>query len=115
MNTEKLNELVDAYKAHFNENIPNEIYKWQAVKCFQDNWDIEAEDFSTMLSLSLSKTSNLLASANNFPRNIIERIAASFTEETRSAFRCLFEEGKNFTGCCHINLPPLSLPRCHSS
>ena len=56
MNTEKLNELVGAYKAHFNENIPNEIYKWQAVKCFQDNWDIEAEDFATMLSLSLSKT-----------------------------------------------------------
>lgn len=92
MNTEKLKELIGAYKAHFNENISNEIYKWKAVKCFQDNWDIEAKDFASMLSKSLKETSNLLASANNFPRSIIEQFASRFPEETRSAFALLFDE-----------------------
>lgn len=46
----------------------NENYKWKAVKQFQDNWDVNASDFPEMLSRSLEKTSNLLASANNFPK-----------------------------------------------
>lgn len=92
MNTEKLNELIGAYKVHFNENISNEIYKWQAVKCFQDNWDIEAEDFASMLSKSLKETSNLLTSVNNFPRRMMEIFAELYSEEVRSAFRILFDE-----------------------
>ena len=27
----------------------NEKFKWEAVKCFQDNWNIDAEDFSFSL------------------------------------------------------------------
>ena len=92
MNTEKLKELIGAYKAHFNENISNEIYKWQAVKCFQDNWDIDAEDFASMLSKSLKETSNLLTSVNNFPRRMLEIFAELYSEEVRSAFRILFDE-----------------------
>lgn len=37
------------------------------IKCFQDNWDINAKDFADVLTRSLSKTCNLLASMNNFP------------------------------------------------
>ena len=82
MNTEKLKELIGAYKAHFNENISNEIYKWQAVKCFQDNWDIDAEDFVSMLqkSMFIAKEENLLTARYFFPYLMLEKYANLYPE-----------------------------------
>ena len=48
-----------------------EKYKWEVVKCFQDNWDVNATDFADMLTRSLSKTYNLLTSMNNFSAKMI--------------------------------------------
>ena len=57
----RLKEVLVQYKKVFvSEQWPNEKYKWEAVKCFQDNWDINAKDFADMLTRSLSKTCNLL-------------------------------------------------------
>lgn len=99
MNTEKLDRLVSAYKAHFNENIANELYKWQAVKCFQENWNIDAEDFASMLFKSLmeKKKFNLLDSGNNFSRGMINALAQFNPEEVRAAFRILFSEEEALT------------------
>ena len=36
------------YKQDLPKYWNNEKYKWEAVKCFQDNWNIDAEDFSEM-------------------------------------------------------------------
>lgn len=95
MNTEKLNELIGAYKAHFNEYIGRELYKWKAVKCFQDNWDIDAADFASMLSSSLSKTENFLVATNYYPRRMMEIFAELYPEEVRSAFKVLFDESED--------------------
>ena len=73
----------------------NEKYKWEAVKCFQDNWYVEADDFADMLTKSLSKTYNLLASANNFPAKMITEFAQTASEEVRSMFIVLFDERKD--------------------
>ena len=89
---EKLQRLVEEYKSDFKENIPLELYKWEAVKHFQDNWDIDAEDFPAMLSRSLSKTANLLASMSNFPRKMIEKYATLYPEEIKELFSILFDE-----------------------
>ena len=89
---EKLQKLVEEYKADFKENIPLELYKWEAVKHFQENWNIDAEDFPAMLSRSLSKTANLLASMSNFPRKMIEKYATLYTEEIKELFSILFDE-----------------------
>ena len=37
------------YKKDFSTRWTNEKYKWEAVKIFQDNWDINASNFSDML------------------------------------------------------------------
>ena len=72
----RLKEVLVQYKKAFvSEQWPNEKYKWEAVKCFQDNWDINAKDFADMLTRSLSKTCNLLASMNNFPAKMIQGFA----------------------------------------
>ena len=92
---ERLLKLVEEYKADFKENIPLELYKWEAVKHFQDNWDLDAEDFPAMLSRSLSKTENLLASMNNYPRRMIKQFAQRFPQDVKSLFVALYDETLN--------------------
>lgn len=72
-----------------------EKYKWQAVKCFQDHWNIEAADFAGMLKESLAKTDNLLASQNNFARGMICGFANLHPEKVREMFRDLFDESRD--------------------
>ena len=84
----------------FNKSIletqwKNENYKWKAVKQFQDNWDVNASDFSEMLSRSLEKTYNLLASANNFPKGMMSEFAKAAPEEVRAMFIALFDESRD--------------------
>lgn len=92
MNKERLTELINSYKEHFYKNIFNEIYKWKAVKHFQNTWNLHAEDFPSMLSEALSKTENLLVSVNNFPRRMIKRFAELYPEEVRNLFAVLYDE-----------------------
>ncbi len=91
-----LQKVLEQYKRDFVlTQWEDEKYKWEAVKCFQDNWDVEADDFADMLTKSLSKTYNLLASANNFPAKMITEFAQTASEEVRSMFIVLFDERKD--------------------
>lgn len=91
----KLYSLIEIFKGGFKENFLEEKYKWEAVKHFQDNWNIDAEDFPTMLSYALSKTGNLLAATNFFPRRMIKQYATRFPEEVRGLFEGLFNESSD--------------------
>ncbi len=92
----RLKEALVKYKEVFEtQQWPNEKYKWEAVKCFQDNWKIDAPDFAEMLTLSLSKTYNLLASMNNFPAKMIQGFAKVAPEEVRAMFISLFDEERD--------------------
>lgn len=95
LNQEKLQESLKQYKEVFDERWLDEKYKWEAVKCFQDNWDINAEDFAGMLSRATDKTLNLLASMNNFPRKMIVEYAKQDKETVRAMFLSLFDESKS--------------------
>jgi hypothetical protein len=95
INVIALQNYISQYKASFDKHrlgTDNEIYKWKAVKCFQDNWNIDAPDFSAMLKSALAKTHNLLASYQFFPRKMLEVFADSNPEELRKLFRALFDE-----------------------
>lgn len=72
-----------------------ERYKWEAIKTFQNNWDVNAADFADMLSRSLAKTDNLLTSANNFPAAMIKGFAKAAPEEVRAMFIALFDESSD--------------------
>lgn len=92
----RLKEVLVHYKQNFVSKIwSEEKYKWEAVKWFQDNWDVNAPDFAEMLNRSLDKTYNLLASANNFPKGMIAGFAKSAPEEVRSIFLSLYDESKD--------------------
>lgn len=92
----RLEDALVKYKQDFiSTQWGNEKYKWEAVKFFQDNWDVNASNFATMLTISLSKTYNLLASMNNFPARMIEKFAETAPEEVRAMFIDLFDENKD--------------------
>jgi len=95
-NKMKLGDVLVQYKQNFvSKQWGDEKYKWEAVKWFQDNWDVNASDFAEMLNRSLDKTYNLLASNNNFPKGMIVSFAKAAPEEVRAMFIDLFDESKD--------------------
>ena len=91
----RLNSALIEYKKRFEEIWPDEKYKWEAVKCFQDNWDINADDFADMLAKAFAETANLLTSYNYYPAGMIMEFAKINKEEVRAMFIELFDETKD--------------------
>ena len=88
----RFQELFEEYKSELKgARWDDEKFKWQAIKGFQDQWDIEAVDFCTMLKNSLDKTFNLLASTHYFPGKMIKEFAEKEPETVRQMFKNLFE------------------------
>lgn len=89
---EKIKEVIEAYKKDLERITEEEIYKWRSIKWFKDNWDIEADDFEEMLTISLKKTANLLQSSNYYARNRILQYAKDEPNTVRKLFTALFDE-----------------------
>lgn len=92
MNRQILSHYIDEYKLNFDRVNQDEIYKWKAVKCFQDNWNIEAENFYEMLLASLSRTKNLLDSGQYFPLRMLVQYAEKRPNQVRQIFEDLYNE-----------------------
>ncbi len=97
INQQKLKESLERYKATFAKRWPDEKYKWEAVKWFQDHWDINADNFYEMFTVATEKTFNLLASMNNFPRGMMQVYAEQDKEAVRALFIDLYDESKPVT------------------
>ena len=78
-----LAEIIEAYRANFTQVDREERYKWEAVACFQNNWDIDAPDFALMLKNSLAKAQNLLSSSGYFAKKMIMAFAERDPEVVR--------------------------------
>lgn len=85
-------QLLARYKEELPKLWEDEKYKWEAVKYFHDNWDINAADFGTMFAEATKKQFNLLASGMYYPQRMIQEFASVDMERTRSMFRNLFDE-----------------------
>jgi len=92
MNLVNIKSYIASYKENFELVNHQELYKWKAVKQFQDHWDIDAPDFHAMLSESLSLTFNLLDSGNYFPKRMLTQYSNDHPELIRGYFRELYNE-----------------------
>lgn len=92
MNRQILRHYIEEYKLNFERVNQEEIYKWKAVKCYQDNWNIEAENFYEMLLASLSRTKNLLDSGQYFPLRMLVQYAEQRPNKVRQLFENLYNE-----------------------
>ncbi len=91
-----LKDVIADYKRDFTEfQWKNERYKWEAIQCFQRNWNINAVNFPDMLKRSLDKTYNLLASMSNYAKAMIIGFAEAAPEEVRGAFIALYDESRD--------------------
>jgi hypothetical protein len=110
INVITLQDYISQYKASFAEHrfgTDNEIYKWKAVKCFQDNWDIDAPDFSTMLKSAMAKTFNLLASNQFFPRKLLSENIKNFGIAHSDMYQ-MYVYGKKYNAEKVVLIYPLS-------
>ena len=98
INHAKLQEVIAGYKQYFPTHIADEIYKWKAVKHFQDHWDIDAPDFLAMFWEATSAFDNLLTSMNHYPRGMVKVMCESEPDAVRQMFRDLFDESKPLEG-----------------
>ena len=97
MNTENLNKLIDNYIESFdiiNNEEHQEYYKWEAVKHFKDNFNIDAPDFATMFKESVKLTYNLINNRIVQPTNGIVKLAErpELTETIRQMFKDLYAD-----------------------
>jgi len=88
------NQQKEHYKKFMVSADYDELYKWEALKVFQDNWNIEAEDFRAMYDASLGhrEGSNLWAGTHWFPKLVMQQFIDQDPEKVREMFRELFNE-----------------------
>jgi hypothetical protein len=87
-----IEDAIEEYASDFENHWKDEQYKWQAVQWFQDNWNIDAANFTDMIENATSKTFNLLASMNSFPRGMIIGLAKVAPNEVKDMFIHLYDE-----------------------
>lgn len=92
IDTNKIIPVIEGYKQYFPAHWEDEKYKWEAVKHFQENWNIEAENFGAMFKKATDKTLNLLASGYAYPRGMILEFAKADDNAVREMFRRLYNE-----------------------
>lgn len=91
----KLRPILAGYKAYFPSHWDDEKYKWEAIKHFQDHWNIDAENFGEMFKEATDKTFNLLASGYAYPRGMMINFAKADDAAARQMFRDLFDESRD--------------------
>lgn len=95
MNRQILKYYIEEYKLNFDRVNQQEIYKWKAIKCFQDNWNIDSENFYEMLLASIRLTQNLLKSGQYFPLRMLMHYSELRPNETRNLFKELYNEDED--------------------
>ena len=94
-NKDALRQVIVEYKKQFSQWWLDEQFKWQSIKYFNENWDIDAADFHEMITNTLNKPNiyaGMLASANNFPVGFIVAASKKEPETVRKMFVDLFNE-----------------------
>jgi hypothetical protein len=88
-----IEDLIKRYKEFKRkEGHSDEFYKYEAVQHFQQNWNINTEDFACMLKFALSKHFNLIY---NLAYTAVNFVAKNKPVETRKLFENLFDESRN--------------------
>ena len=106
-------DLINKYKDQYKELISNgydsrdgrpvvydELYKWESLKTFQDNWNIDAHDFKSMYESSFANTlsNNLWEGQFFFPKRTMLEFIDRDPDLIQSMFKELYNEGLDIDG-----------------
>ena len=92
MNPKIIKAYISAYKKEFSRINRDEIYKWKAIKHFQDHFDIETPDLAANIEFSMDEAKNLLSSGKYWPKRMLRKNAELAPESVREMLRVLFDE-----------------------
>lgn len=95
INREKLKQILVEYKEYFPLRWEDEKYKWEAVKHFQEHWNIEAENFGVMFKTATEKTCQLLTTGYTDAKGMIINFAKADDAFVRQMFYKLFDESRD--------------------
>ncbi len=87
-----ISDALQFYKKNIDKYWKQENYKWEAVKHFQSEWNIDADDFAKMLEASFSLADTLLNGSMYYPKRMICRLAQMNSEKVRALFKTIFDE-----------------------
>ena len=104
-----INKYKDQYKALIsndgnrpggNSVIYDELYKWESLKIFQDNWNPDTDDFKSMYARSFANTlSNDLWEAQSFyPKKAMLELIDRDSDLIQTMFKELFNEALDIEG-----------------
>lgn len=92
MNSEIVKEYITEYKREFSRINRAELYKWKAIKHFQEHFDLEAIELASNIEISMDEAKNLLASGKYWPKRMLRKNAELAPERVRELLRLLFDE-----------------------
>ncbi len=88
---EKIRFIIDSYKKHFDVVLIEEKYKWQAIAWYKQYWNIEAEDFGSMVATAFNKAGILLTAGMYYAYKVLVDYATYAPEKVRELFRTLYD------------------------
>lgn len=92
--TKRIATPLNLYIHDFFERWDNVKVKWSAVKTFQENWNIDAENFSEMFNES-TKISNFISLSRGVSKRTILYFAQQDVARTKALFSNLYDEGQS--------------------
>ncbi len=98
MQVKKLEYFIDQFKQFLKKDRDfHEIYKWESLFHFQENWDIDAPDYRAMYDRSLqsNRTRRLWKRESWTPKEMMLKFCEMQPDFTRRMFQDLFDEEKS--------------------
>ena len=89
---QKIKYVIASYKTNFAQTDKYERYKWKAIGWYQQHWNIDTDDFASMLKDAFSKMSNLLTAGMYYAYKMLTDYAEADPEAVRSLFKMLYDE-----------------------
>lgn len=92
----KLKSFIKEYKENWLDINRREIYKWKAIKQFQDNFFNKEVPFKDRIKVAFSKHKNLLVYRDKYlPLGMLNDVANVRSEDVERFFNALFDESTN--------------------
>lgn len=91
-NTAKFTEACVRYKNNFQNHFEKNKRTWQAVKYFQNHWDLDASDLPAMLNNIINHMWWIFSTNKAYNRQVLVEMAKMDNDQTRGLFTDLFDE-----------------------
>lgn len=92
----KLERYIYWYRQNWDFMVENGSYRWDAVECFNNNFDIQARNLSSNLNSAFAKSSQLMTGVLLRSQKMLIRCASTCPDDTRLLLRNLFNEKDSF-------------------